>query len=111
MLTKEFLQFIKDQDEYISHVYGNSDVEKRLLARTVKLAEETGEVSDAVLAYLNDQRKEKLEEQSELGDELADVVIVCALIAQTVGIDISEALTGKMAKITKRQYGNNEKRG
>jgi NTP pyrophosphatase (non-canonical NTP hydrolase) len=104
MFTKEFLEFIDAQDEYISRVYGSADTEKQLLARTVKLSEEAGEVSDAVLAHINNQRKEKLDKCRDLGGELADVIIVCALIAKTAGIDISEALEEKTKKIQQRRY-------
>lgn len=103
MFSKEFQKFIQKQSEYLSKTYGSLDVEKNLLAQTVKLGEEAGEVADAVLARLGDQRKEKLKDSRDLGSELADVIIVCSIIAETAGIDITEAVRDKMEKIVKRR--------
>jgi NTP pyrophosphatase (non-canonical NTP hydrolase) len=105
MFTKDFITYIDDEDRHISKLYGDDDKRAKLLARTVKLAEETGEVSDAILSFLRDQRRDKLgtKHGSEIGKELADVVIVCALIAKTADIDISEALEIKAHKNKKRR--------
>ncbi|MFW5746367.1 MAG: MazG nucleotide pyrophosphohydrolase domain-containing protein [Nanoarchaeota archaeon] len=77
----------------------------QLLARTVKLSEEVGELSDAVLKNLALQRSEKLQRTSdELSSECADVIICAMLIAQAAGVDVSDALQKKIAHIQARVY-------
>jgi len=105
MLTKEFQQFIDEQDGHLSHRYEEQYGKHKILARTVKLSEEAGEVSDAVLAYIGNQRKEKLDANNgeELGKELADVIIVAHLIAKTADIDLEKSLEEKMKKVLNRR--------
>jgi NTP pyrophosphatase (non-canonical NTP hydrolase) len=105
MEFKEFKKFIKIEDKRLRDRFGNyKDEEKRILARTVKLAEEFGELCDEVLGYNSLQRKDKLENRDEnnLREEFADVVITTLLLAEVMGVDIEEALTLKMEKINKR---------
>ncbi len=75
-----------------------------LLAYTVKLSEEAGELAEQVLARFGYQRKSKILAQgdNELADECADVIIVSLFLAEAAGIDIEKALTRKMEKLEKR---------
>ena len=60
MDLKELMQFAREQSERIKRFYGSyPDNEKRILARTVKLNEEVGELCEQVMAYLSFQRKDK----------------------------------------------------
>lgn len=56
----------------------------------MKLAEETGEVAECFT-----KSRKTLE---DLGDELSDVMIVCAVIARRAGIDLSDACRKKQIK-------------
>ncbi len=97
--------FIRTEDKRLRDRFGNyPDEEKRILARTVKLTEELGELCDEVLSYNSMQRAEKLEEADaeNLPDEFADVIITTLLLAEAMGVDIEQALESKIEKINKR---------
>ena len=66
MELKELLQFIElENQRLIKHYSGLSTEKERILARTVKLTEELGELCNEVLAYNKNQRKEKLDNYDE----------------------------------------------
>lgn len=105
MDLKKLLKFIETEDVRLKKFYGGyPDQEKRILARTVKLSEELGELCDEVLSFNALQRKEKLENQSgeNLLEEFADVLITTLLLAKAMNIDIEEALKRKIQKINRR---------
>ena len=105
MEFKDLISFIKKEDERLRNRYGNyPDEEKRILARTVKLAEEFCELCDEVLAYNSMQRKDKLDNivEGNLAEEFADVIITSLLLANAMNVDIEKALEKKMEKIDKR---------
>jgi NTP pyrophosphatase (non-canonical NTP hydrolase) len=103
MTFEDLLKFIKDEDKRIKEKYGNySDNEKRILVRAVKLSEEVGELCSEVLKYNSFQRKEKMEKDSDLEGELADVIITTLLLTESLGVDIEKALRDKIEKIEKR---------
>jgi len=56
----------------------------------VKLAEETGEVAECMT-----KSRKTIE---DLGEELSDVIIVCAVIALRSGIDLTDACHKKQVK-------------
>lgn len=102
---KELLQFIELEDKRLRDRYGNyQDNEKRILARTVKLSEEMGELCDEILAYSAMQSKDKLSKYKggNLSHEFADVLITVFLLARAMNVDIAEALRKKIIKINKR---------
>ena len=105
MKLEELRQFIKTEDKRLRERFGNyPDEEKRILARTVKLTEELGELSSEVLNFNSMQRVEKLEKfkADNLPHEFADVVITTLLLAEVMGVDIEKALEDKIEKINKR---------
>ena len=111
MTLKELHEFIKAEDTRIRAMHGNyEDEEKRLLARTVKLSEEVGELSEMILSHCSLQRKEKLEVLSneKISGEFADVIIVCALLANTLGVDLEQAIEEKIKVIEARHKKHQE---
>lgn len=104
MEFKELLEFIDLQDKRLLEQYGNRTGREEVLARTVKLGEEFGELCDEILASNGDQRKEKLEGHGKdnLSKEFADVIITTLLLAKAKNIDIKQALRIKIAKINDR---------
>jgi len=101
----QLLEFIDREDQRLRDRYGNyPDEEKRILARTVKLGEEFGELCEEVLAHASFQRDEKLakKDQENLSKEFADIVITTLLLAKALGVDIKKALEKKMSEIDKR---------
>lgn len=101
----ELHQFIEQESkrlkEHFPHLHDN---EKQILARTVKLSEELGELCNEVLGTLGLQRKSKMEnhDPQKLHDEFADVIIVALLLAKDMDVNIQLALETKIAKINKR---------
>ena len=107
MELKDLLKFIEIEDERLKKYYGGySNQEKRILARTVKLTEELGELCNEVLAHNSLQRKQKLDnhDKENLLEEFADVIITALLLAKAMNVDIEKALEKKIKKVNKR-YG------
>lgn len=105
MEFKNLLSFIDKEDRRLKNNFENyPDQEKRILARTVKLNEEVGELCDEILSCLSFQRKDKLDkhDRNNLPKELADVIITVLLLAKAVDVDIKEALEKKIEKINQR---------
>ncbi|MCK4634981.1 MAG: pyrophosphatase [Candidatus Aenigmarchaeota archaeon] len=105
MKLKDLLKFIEIEDKRLRKYYGSyPDEEKRILARTVKLTEELGELCNDVLAHNSLQRKQKLDEldKENIQEEFADVLITTLLLANVMSVDIEKALERKIEKINKR---------
>ena len=105
MEFKDLLKFIKIEDKRLKKRFGGYDDQyKRILARTVKLTEELGELCDAVLAHNSWQRKQKMDkhDKENLPEEFADVVITALLLAKAMDVDIEKALEKKIKKINNR---------
>ncbi|MFA5927353.1 MAG: MazG-like family protein [Patescibacteria group bacterium] len=105
MELNNLLQFIALEDKRLRERYGNSgDNEKLVLARTVKMSEEMGELCNEVLIHCALQRKEKLDaaDLDNLSAEFADVLITTLLLANSMSVDIKSALEHKIAKINAR---------
>ncbi|MDD2807089.1 MAG: MazG nucleotide pyrophosphohydrolase domain-containing protein [Patescibacteria group bacterium] len=105
MQMEDLKKFIKKEDQRLRKYYGNfEDEEKHILARTVKLTEELGELCDEVLSYHSLQRQDKLDKRdaNNLSEEFADVVITTFLLAEAMKVDIEKALKQKIVKINKR---------
>jgi NTP pyrophosphatase (non-canonical NTP hydrolase) len=105
MELKDLLKFIEVEDERLKNYYGGyPDQEKRILARTVKLTEELGELCNEVLAHNSLQRKQKLDNHNKenLPEEFADVIITTLLLAKAMNVDIEKALEKKIEKVNKR---------
>jgi NTP pyrophosphatase (non-canonical NTP hydrolase) len=103
MTLESFQQFINEQHEFFRRVKKQTRKE-RIFARTIKLGEEYGELCDAVLGSVGDQRRGKLakEKPGDLEGEFADVVIVAFMLAKAMDVDIMQALGRKVQKIRKR---------
>lgn len=104
MTLNDLLEFVDHQDKVLIEVFHkNQDKEKRLLARVAKLAEEVGELSEAVLSSIRMQGsyKESIN-HDELEAEVADVIICTLLIAKTTDCNVQQGLEKKIAKINQR---------
>ena len=105
MNLKDLQKFIVKEDKRSEKYYGHRlDKEKRVLARTVKLTEELGELASEVLAHYCLQRKQKLAKRckDDLPEEFADVIITALLLAKAIDINIESALEKKMKKVNGR---------
>jgi len=105
MELRSLLRFIETEDEKLKKRYSSYvNEEEIILARTVKLGEEFGELCEVVLAYNSLQRKQKLDnhDKKNLPEEFADVVITTLLLAKTMNVNIEKALEEKMHKLNRR---------
>lgn len=105
MEFKELDAFIDEENQRLKkHFPHLQDREKQILARTVKLSEELGELCDEILGALSLQRKSKMKnpDPQKLQDEFADVIIVALLLAKDMNVDIQSALEKKIATIIRR---------
>lgn len=105
MEFEQLLRFIETENKRLSLRF-NLDAERGVLARTVKLGEEVGELCAEVLAHQSMQRKEKLGNSTNdtLSEEFADVLITTLLVANSLNVDVKEALRKKMEKINTRYH-------
>ncbi len=99
------LAYAKEQNRLLTKRYGLEEDRMRILAQTVKLSEEVGELANEVLASQGLQRHEKLAatEKGNVAKEMADVVFVTMLLADTFGVDLEEALSEKIETIKIRR--------
>lgn len=105
MTFKELEKFIKNQRIVLEKRFPMPDKEKAVLAGIAKIAEEFGELSNAVLSYLSLQRTDKESKgKAEIENEVADTLITTLLIAEQFDIDIEKCLENKIEKIKKRAY-------
>lgn len=76
------------------------------------LTEEVGEVARIIARKYGDQSLKKNETNSDLGDELADVLWVIICLANQTGIDLNEEFIKNLEKKTNRdqlRHLNNDK--
>lgn len=100
----DLLQFVEVEDVRLRERYASLDREKHILARTVKLTEELGELCNEILAKNLLQRKQKLDghDSEKLSEEFAEVIITAFLVAKSLDVDVKKALEDKIAKINSR---------
>lgn len=81
-------------------------IEQEILAQTVKLNEEVGELCNDTLSVLKMQRKSKLEkfDKRNFYEEFADVIITTMQLAVAAGVDIDRAVNDKLKKIEERYH-------
>lgn len=82
------------------------------LTNLAQLTEEVGELARMMSRIYGDQSFKPGETQSELGDELADILFVLICIANQTGVDLNEAFEKNLEKKTRRdknRHVNNRK--
>jgi NTP pyrophosphatase (non-canonical NTP hydrolase) len=104
MELRDLLRFVETEDEKLKKRYSSLSDQEVILARTVKLAEEFGELCEEVLAYNALQRKQKLDnhDKENLPEEFADVIITALLLARSMNVNIEKALEKKMQRLHQR---------
>ncbi|MCA9369171.1 MAG: hypothetical protein H6773_00530 [Pseudomonadales bacterium] len=83
--------------------------EQRTFARTMKIMEELGELSDEILTSMNLQRNTKIEKFSKenVEDEFADVLGSLILLGIELDIDVKEVMQRKI-NFTRDRFGMDE---
>lgn len=91
--------------QYIQENWPMADHNAAVFARTMKIVEELGELSDEILSSMNLQRDSKLEKHTRenLEDEFADVFGSLILLAIELNIDIPTIMKRKIA-YTKQRF-------
>lgn len=105
MDLKEILDFINLENKRLKEKrIDDNDEDKYTLANMVKLNEEMGELSDAILSKMRYQRKEKLKDfdDSMIGKEIADVILATLVVAKSMNIDVEKSLEEKINIINER---------
>ncbi|MEK7605250.1 MAG: MazG-like family protein [Patescibacteria group bacterium] len=84
----------------------NTQAEKEILTKTIKLNEEVGELCNDTLSVLKLQRKSKLDrfDKRNFYEEFADVLITTIQLANAAGVDIERAINDKLNKIEERYH-------
>ncbi len=72
------------------------------LTNLAQLVEEVGEVSRIMARTYGEQSFKSDEAETDLGDELADVMFVLICIANQTGVDLTTALQKNLKKKTRR---------
>ncbi|MBP9719032.1 MAG: hypothetical protein KBD46_01050 [Candidatus Levybacteria bacterium] len=90
----------------------STPIEREILAKTVKLNEEVGELCNDILSILKMQRKSKLDkfDKRNMYEEFADVIITAMSLATTAGVDVERAINDKLKKIEERYIKDHEKK-
>jgi len=102
------LQEIIDEYQKISRFLNKrwplKDENQRIFARTMKIVEELGELSDEILTSMNLQRNSKIANFSRknLEDEFADVFGSLILLGNELNIDIEEVVKRKIVYTRQR---------
>lgn len=104
MTIEILLEFIENSDKRLSEKYNFKDNETKIMAHTIKVSEEFGELCNEVLAHNSMQRSEKLEllDKTNLQKEFADVIFSTLVLAKALNIDVKKALNDRMETISKR---------
>jgi NTP pyrophosphatase (non-canonical NTP hydrolase) len=105
MTFAEIKKFLVWEQERLNKKFPIPDKEKFIFARMVKITEELGELSEAVLSSFQLQRTDKLKlGKKEISNEIADVLIGVMLLANQLDIDIAKTLEEKINIIKARNY-------
>lgn len=93
-LTDEYQKIV----DFFNERWPMLDKDHRIFARTMKLVEELGELSDEILASMNLQRSAKMEEftKENVRDEFADVLATVIMLGIELEIDIPTAMQRKI---------------
>jgi NTP pyrophosphatase (non-canonical NTP hydrolase) len=98
----ELFEFVKEEHQWLMDYYGFETKEAITYPFVLKIMEELGELSEAVLHSKSLQRGEKLGQDSDIGAEFADVLLTTLLLAENFGIDVQKELKKKIEKIKLR---------
>lgn len=72
------------------------------LANLARLAEEVGELARELNHRFGPKRKKPEEHPGDLAEELGDALFVLICLANSLGVDLEEALAGVLAKYRRR---------
>ena len=90
--------------ERLDQLWPIEEKDHRVFARTMKVLEELGELSDEILSSMNLQRASKIEKHTRmhLEDEFADTFGSLVLLARDLEIDLEAVMKRKIEFTEKR---------
>jgi len=105
MKVKDLIGEYKKISEFLNIRWPLKNKEQRTFARTMKIMEELGELSDEILTSMNLQRNTKIAKFSyqNVEDEFADVMGSLILLGIELNIDI-EAIMKRKISFTKKRF-------
>lgn len=98
----------KEISQFLNEKWPLKNKQQRIFARTMKIVEELGELSDEILTSMNLQRNTKIAKFSHqnIEDEFADVMGSLILLGIELDIDIEEVMKRKI-QFTKERFEMN----
>lgn len=110
MTIDSLVQQYKSISTFLNERWPLKNHEQRTFARTMKIMEELGELSDEILTSMNLQRNTKIEKfsRTNVEDEFADVLGSLILLGIELDIDIEEVMQKKI-DFTRYRFGMDSK--
>lgn len=100
-LDLTFAAFAAASRERCQATFGRTISRDSVMAMVLGLAEEAGEVAGAVRGYLGISARKAITVR-QVGDEIADVVCYADLLAQCLGLTLSDCLVRKFNAVSDR---------
>lgn len=104
MQLQQIIDEYQKISDFLNERWPLKEGSQRVFARTMKIVEELGELSDEILTSMNLQRNSKIANFSRenLEDEFADVFGSLILLGNELDIDMEEVIKRKIAYTKKR---------
>jgi NTP pyrophosphatase (non-canonical NTP hydrolase) len=96
---KNLSQIQKDVDDYISQFKVGYFPP---MSQMVRMTEEVGELAREVMDEFGEKKKKSTEASGTIAEELTDVFVVTLMLANSLGIDLTESFEKNMDKFYKR---------
>lgn len=98
MTIQELTHEYKKISDFLNENWPLQNAQQRIFARTMKLVEELGELSDEILTSMNLQRSAKMENfaKENIEDEFADVLATVVMLGIELDIDITKVMKRKI---------------
>ena len=109
MTIKNLVAEYEKISKFLNKKWPLKNKEQRTFARTMKIMEELGELSDEILTSMNLQRNTKIAKFSHqnIEDEFADVLGSLILLGIELDIDLSQVMKRKI-EFTKKRFEMNK---
>lgn len=105
MTVNELVEEYQEIGDFLAQRWPLKDQQQQIFARTMKIVEELGELSDEILTSMNLARDTKVAKFSRenMEDEFADVLASLILLSKDLEIDVEQVMKKKIA-FTKERF-------
>jgi NTP pyrophosphatase (non-canonical NTP hydrolase) len=105
MNLKTIVNFAKKEHKRLMNFYHFTDKKQLKHPAVLKVVEEVGELSEAVLANDSIQRVKKLNHRKfNVGHEITDVILTLFILAANMDVDVEKELRKGIGRRKKRRY-------